>query len=164
MNNGIDDEPTLRLYFQDPMPPSTGYEHRPGHWISEPSWLSPNVRNVHYSLTTGLSLDGDEARWTTGRRKLGESAYPTFPMTSVKKMAARYCSNKPVAMFAARLCEVLSSGQVTRLTYGTLNLTHRNSNAQVEPLQPGRRYWRDIDLERSSRAIVGNRGSKPQRV
>lgn len=55
-------------------------------------------------------------------------------------------SSEPVAMLAARLGDVRPDGAITRVTYGLLNLTHRDSHAQPEPLEPGRRYRVRIKL------------------
>ena len=41
---------------------------------------------------------------------------------------------------AARLSDVAPGGAATRVTYGLLNLTHRESHAEPAPLEPGRRY------------------------
>jgi uncharacterized protein len=49
-------------------------------------------------------------------------------------------SDRPVAMVAVRLSDVAPDGEATRVTYGLLNLTHRDSDEQPEPLEPGRRY------------------------
>ena len=49
-------------------------------------------------------------------------------------------SNRPVAMVAARLSDVAPDDNATRVTYGLLNLTHRNSHEEPEPLEPGKRY------------------------
>lgn len=46
--------------------------------------------------------------------------------------------DRPVAMIAARLSDVLPDGSATRFTYGLLNLTHRNSRAHPEHMEPGR--------------------------
>jgi hypothetical protein len=43
-------------------------------------------------------------------------------------------------MVAARLSDVMPSDSATRVTYGLLNLTHRNGSAEPVPLQPGRIY------------------------
>src|SRR5690606_11572763 len=51
-----------------------------------------------------------------------------------------------VALFAARLSDVDEEGRATRVTYGLLNLTHRDSHEQPEPLQPGRTYTVRITL------------------
>ncbi|MFP5322767.1 MAG: CocE/NonD family hydrolase [Acidimicrobiia bacterium] len=49
-------------------------------------------------------------------------------------------SDRPVAMVAVRLSDVAPDGEATRVTYGLLNLTHRDSDEHPEPLEPGRRY------------------------
>ncbi|UCE30290.1 MAG: CocE/NonD family hydrolase [Burkholderiales bacterium] len=46
----------------------------------------------------------------------------------------------PVAMIAARLSDMRADGKATRVTYGLLNLTHREGSEQPRPLEPGRRY------------------------
>lgn len=49
-------------------------------------------------------------------------------------------SDQPVAMVAVRLSDVAPDGEATRVTYGLLNLTHRDSDEKPEPMEPGRRY------------------------
>ena len=49
-------------------------------------------------------------------------------------------SDKPVAMIAVRLTDVAPNDRATRVTFGILNLTHRDSNEQPQPLEPGRKY------------------------
>lgn len=44
------DEPMLYAWMQDSVPPSTAYEDRPGRWVCEPSWPSPQVRRTEYPL------------------------------------------------------------------------------------------------------------------
>jgi len=48
--------------------------------------------------------------------------------------------DRPVAMIAARLNDVRPDGSVTRVTYGVLNLTHRDGHDNPVPLVPGERY------------------------
>ena len=40
---GIDDEPALRVWMQDPVAPAARYSERPGRWVAEESWPSPNI-------------------------------------------------------------------------------------------------------------------------
>jgi uncharacterized protein len=47
---GIMDEPMLRLFMQDPVPPRAGYDERPGRWVGEPAWPSPNVERSRFAL------------------------------------------------------------------------------------------------------------------
>nr|MDQ3988439.1 CocE/NonD family hydrolase [Actinomycetota bacterium] len=49
-------------------------------------------------------------------------------------------ASEPVAMVAARLSDVAPGGATTRVTYGLLNLTHRDSHDTPQPLEPGQRY------------------------
>jgi hypothetical protein len=48
--------------------------------------------------------------------------------------------DRPLAQVAARLVDVDADGAATRVTYGVLNLSHRNGHETPEPLEPGRRY------------------------
>lgn len=48
--------------------------------------------------------------------------------------------DRPVAMIAARLSDVQPDGRATRVTYGLLNLTHRDGDEHPEPLEPGKCY------------------------
>ncbi len=55
-------------------------------------------------------------------------------------------SDKPVAQLVARLNDVAPDGGVTRVSYGVLNLTHRDSHAAPTPLEPGKRYQVKLKL------------------
>ena len=62
------------------------------------------------------------------------------------ELSLEVSSNKPVAMIAVRLSDVLPDGKVTRVTYGLLNLTHRNSSEHPEYLEPQKRYLIQMKL------------------
>jgi len=49
-------------------------------------------------------------------------------------------SDRPVANLAARLCDVHPSGESLRVSYGVLNLTHRDGHERPAPLAVGQRY------------------------
>jgi uncharacterized protein len=49
-DNGVMDEPMLRIWMQESVPPSTAYEERPGRWVGEASWPSPQVHGVAHPL------------------------------------------------------------------------------------------------------------------
>jgi putative CocE/NonD family hydrolase len=55
--------------------------------------------------------------------------------------------DQPVAMLAARLIDIQPDGKATRVSYGLLNLTHRDSDAQPTALEPGRRYRVTLQLK-----------------
>ncbi len=56
-------------------------------------------------------------------------------------------ADRPNAFLAVRLCDVAPTGESTRVTYGILNLTHRESHERPSPLVPGRRYALRIRLD-----------------
>ncbi|GAA3721987.1 hypothetical protein HDA32_002138 [Spinactinospora alkalitolerans] len=55
-------------------------------------------------------------------------------------------ASEPVAMVAARLSDVAPDGSATRVTYGLLNFTRRDSFDEPEPLVPGKRYRAAVQL------------------
>jgi putative CocE/NonD family hydrolase len=55
-DTGIMDEPQLRLYMQDSVAPAGWHAERPGRWVAEPSWPSPNVTRAPFHLGADGSL------------------------------------------------------------------------------------------------------------
>ena len=55
-------------------------------------------------------------------------------------------SDKPQAQVAVRLSDVAPDGTVTRVTYGLLNLTHRDSHEHPQELRPGKKYSVNVRL------------------
>ena len=51
---GIMDEPMLRTWMQDAVEPLPSYAERPGRWLTEPAWPSPNVA----TRTLTIGVDG----------------------------------------------------------------------------------------------------------
>jgi hypothetical protein len=67
-------------------------------------------------------------------------------------------SDKPQAMIAVRLNEVWPDGAVTRISFGVLNLTHRNGHAEPKPLEPGKLYRVRVPMKALAHAFArGNR-------
>lgn len=61
--------------------------------------------------------------------------------------------SEPVALVAARLSDVSPDGAATRVSYGILNLTRRDSTESPEPLEPGRRYRATLPLNGVAQAF-----------
>ncbi len=59
----------------------------------------------------------------------------------------RLSADKPLAQIVVRLCEVHDDGASTRITYGVLNLCHRDSHEHPEPLDPGQVYEIRLTLD-----------------
>ena len=67
-------------------------------------------------------------------------------------------ADRPVAQLIARLCSVDPEGRSTRVTYGVLNLTHRDSDADPTPLEPGRPYTVTLQLNEIAQQFpIGHR-------
>lgn len=54
--------------------------------------------------------------------------------------------DRPVAQVVARLSDIRPDGKATRVTYGLLNLTHRNGSADPTPMAPGQRVSVTVQL------------------
>jgi hypothetical protein len=55
-------------------------------------------------------------------------------------------SSCEVAQIAVRLSDLHPDGKATRVTWGILNLTHRDGDAEPEPLEPGKTYKVQVKL------------------
>ena len=174
---GIMDEPMLRAWMQDHQPPTTFYQERPGRWVGEPKWPSPNIRERTLVLASPGTLEPPEA-------EVGEGVMTIQSPLSVGLFAGKWCSyaatpdlphdqreedggalvfdsalldrpleilgsptlevelaaDRPVAMLAVRLSDVAPDDKVTRVTYGLLNLTHRDGSGEPQALESDRRY------------------------
>ena len=53
IDTGIMDEPAYRVWMQDSVPPRSEYDERPGRWVAEPSWPSPDIGTRDYVLIPG---------------------------------------------------------------------------------------------------------------
>ncbi|MDN5748036.1 MAG: CocE/NonD family hydrolase [Pseudonocardia sp.] len=189
---GVMDEPALRIWMQETVPPSTAYEERPGRWVGEPSWPSPQVHAVRHPL-------GDNRIGRPGS-PVGEDVPAELTVQSplsVGQFAGKWCSynappdlpydqreedggslvfdgdvlterleilgspvaelefavDRPVAMVAARLSDVAPDGRATRISYGLLNLTHRDGHERPQMLVPGERYRADVTLNAMAQAV-----------
>jgi len=179
VDTGIMDEPMLRVWMQESVPPSARYEERPGRWVAEPEWPSPNILPASFRLSEGHDLlpeaegqDDDDATLDI-RSPLSVGLYagkwcsynapPDLPhdqrdedggslifQTARLETPMEICgqpmveleleADQPVAMVALRLTDIAEDDKATRVSYGLLNLTHRDSDEHPEPLEPGKRY------------------------
>ena len=53
IDNGIDEEPMLRAWIQDPVPGRAYHAERPGRWVAEESWPAPGVSERTFALGDG---------------------------------------------------------------------------------------------------------------
>jgi len=76
-----------------------------------------------------------------------------FEILGTPRVELEVSVNRPVAMIAVRLSDVAPDDRATRVSYGLLNLTHRNSSESPEPLEPGRRYRISLDMNHIAQAF-----------
>ena len=55
-------------------------------------------------------------------------------------------SDRPLAQLCARLCDVAPDGRSRRISYGVLNLAHRDSHAEPSAMTPGQFYLVSLKL------------------
>lgn len=182
IETGIMQEPMLRAWMLDSMPPSTFYHQRYGRWVSEPSWPSANIGSKIFKLDKYSLVDEKTdieekplclqsplsnglfaGKWCSysatpdlphdqREEEGGALVFTTEPFDSAFEILGApvvelaLSADKPVAMVAVRLSDVHPDNKSTRVTYGLLNLTHRDSHEKPTPLEPGKRYCVRVQL------------------
>ena len=91
-----------------------------------PIWLGPEAP-VDQRLDDGGSLLFDTAPLAADVEILG-----------APELHLALTVDRPQANLAVRLCDVHPGGEATRVTYGLLNLCHRDGSVKPSPLQPGK--------------------------
>jgi len=93
----------------------------------------------------GYSKPGD-APLDKRRDDAGSLTFETAPLAEPLDIAGdaeailHLSVDRPVAQLSVRIADVHPDGRSTRVTFGVLNLTHRDSHEAPEPLEPGRVY------------------------
>ncbi|MGZ4149151.1 MAG: CocE/NonD family hydrolase [Actinomycetota bacterium] len=185
--NGIEDEPMLRAWLQEPAGPEELALDRPGRWVSEPVWPPPARPARRYLAADGLAASpgppGEHAHRGLQRHGLlagtwcpyGPAAdvapdqreedalcltFETEPLAERVELLGHprlhlaVAADRPRAFVVARLCAVAPDGTSTLLSRGVLNLTHRDGHDAPTPLEPGRTYEVDLELDALGQAIA----------
>ena len=74
-------------------------------------------------------------------------AEEAMDIVGAPRLRLRLSSDKPQAQIAVRLNHIHPDGAATRITYGVLNLCHRDGHAAPAALEPGREYDITLDLD-----------------
>lgn len=81
-----------------------------------------------------------------------------FDLVGDGALALRFSVDRPVAQVAVRLGDVAPDGGVTRVSFGVLNLTHRDGHEDPQPLVPGEIYEARVALKHVAQHFrVGHR-------
>ncbi len=70
----------------------------------------------------------------------------TVEILGAPVLTVELASDRPIATLIARLCDVHPTEESLRVSFGVLNLTHRDGHAEPTPLVPGQRYQVRIQL------------------
>jgi predicted acyl esterase len=145
VDTGVMDEPMLRAWMTESVKPASHHDTLPGRWISEPSWPPPGIKPRRLFLTDeGLrDQQEDDARSLTFETPPLDAPIEILGAPVVTLDVA---SDRPIANLVVRLCDVHPSGESLRVSYGVLNLTHRESHEQPALLAIGERYRVRIQL------------------
>lgn len=106
------------------------------------------------------ALPGDQPA-DQRREDAGSLVFETEPLTEQLDIAGdgrltlMVASDRPVAQVTARLMDVAPDGAATRVSYGILNLTHRDSDEDPQPLQPGKGYPVTVPLKHVAQTFRG---------
>ncbi|RST86947.1 CocE/NonD family hydrolase [Aquibium carbonis] len=60
-DTGVEDDPAMRVYLMDSVPPRDWYEERPGRWIAERDWPSSTIGKQTLTLMPGGVLAKSDA-------------------------------------------------------------------------------------------------------
>jgi putative CocE/NonD family hydrolase len=191
-DTGIMNEPLLRCWMEDSVPPRTYYRERPGRWVAEAAWPSANISpttfylnrdglgetagaTTHLDISSPLNvglmagqwcphgldpdLAGDQRNETGGSLVFdSERLSAGMEILGAPIIELDLSCDRPQGMVAVCLSEVLPDGAATRVSYGLLNLSHRDSHEFPERLEPGKDYRVRIQLnDAGHRFEAGNR-------
>lgn len=172
IDTGLMDEPMLRVWMQDSVPPQSLFSVRPGRWVAEPAWPPAGGESRVLPLTgdeprelLGVQSAGSEAGvWCSdgqpadlpGDQRRDDAVSLTFDseplddpleILGFPSVVLSFASDRPSALVCVRLCDVAPDGTSTLVTRGLLNLAHRESHEHAAPLEPGRRYEAAVELD-----------------
>jgi putative CocE/NonD family hydrolase len=181
--NGVESDPLLRLWLQDWVPPQPHHDQRPGRWITFEEWPPKETKLTDFRLETGDSAltvhspqgtglaGGEWCPYVFGKvgpevpldqrdDDEGSLVFDFEPLTTELTLVGAPVAvlsiavDQPEALVAVRLSDVSPDGQVARVSFGLLNLSHRDGHAEPRPLEPGKRYSIRIPLKESAHVFA----------
>ncbi|MFP7493146.1 CocE/NonD family hydrolase [Terribacillus saccharophilus] len=186
-DTGIMEEPMLRAWMQESVPPEVEYEERPGRWVAETQWPSPVIEQKplyldgselkdessagmpvtvatmqQHGLYAGVFCPFGQPGDMPSDQRLENGFATVFTSEPLKermeilgavKLQLEISSDQEQALVAVRLNDVAPNGSVTRVTWGMLNLTHRNGHEFPTDLIPGEKISVTVQLNDIAHAL-----------
>ncbi len=156
-------------WVAEPTWPSPTVETRRLHLNADGLGREPEPtteRSIRSPLTTGgqsgvwcaFGADGElpgDQRSDDGQSLTFDSAPLTddLELLGAPVVELDVAADHPAGMVAVRLCEVFPDGASARLTYGLVNLSHRKSHEDPEPMTPDERTRVRIQLNDCAQSI-----------
>ncbi|WP_235515531.1 CocE/NonD family hydrolase, partial [Curtobacterium sp. Leaf183] len=166
VDTGVERDPALRAWINDPEPPASYYAERTGRWVGATTWPSASTEPRTLSLDT-LRGGRDGSVVVDSPQETGADAGRFFPFGNATdlppdqraedgrsvcfdlpvdtafdllgnvEVAVAVTSDQPRATVTVRLCDVAPDGSSTLVTRGVLNAARRNGMDRNDPLEPG---------------------------
>ncbi|TCK60218.1 CocE/NonD family hydrolase [Curtobacterium sp. PhB136] len=166
VDTGVEQEPALRAWINDPEPPASYYAERTGRWVGATAWPSTSTEPRVLPLDT-LRGGRDGAVVVASPEETGADAGRFFPFGNATDLppdqraedGRSVCfdlpveesfdllgnvlvdlsvtSDQPRATVTVRLCDVAPDGSSTLVTRGVVNAARRNGMDRDDPLEPG---------------------------
>ncbi|OIH93916.1 peptidase S15 [Curtobacterium sp. MCBA15_001] len=165
-DTGVEQDPALRAWINDPEPPATYYAERTGRWVGATTWPAAETapRTIGLDVLRG---GGDGPVVVDSPQETGADAGRFFPFGNATDLppdqraedGRSVCFDLPVdsafdllgnvlvdltvtadaprATVTVRLCDVAPDGSSTLVTRGVLNAARRNGMDHDDPLEPG---------------------------
>lgn len=174
VDTGIMREPMFRAFMPYATARESLPAPIPGRWIAEQQWPPATLAGLWYLNEGGLSNERGPSRTLTYRAReiVGLSkpewldrlpieqgaddakslCFDSAPLAADVEILGyprahlRIAADQRLAKVAVRVTEVLPDGRSWLITYGLLNLTHRDSHTEPSPLQPGEFYEVEVPL------------------
>jgi uncharacterized protein len=185
-DTGVLDDPDLRFWMQEGVPPRKDHRPRRGRWVAEERWPSRRTVVRRYALGEGTltrARAGRRPLTIRGNQRTGAAAgtwcpwgvselpgdqrredrlsltFASDPLTERLEIMGspivtlELSADRPLALVAARLCDVSPAGPSTLVARGLLNLAHRDGSDEPRPVEPGRRYTVEVPLDAAAYAF-----------
>jgi putative CocE/NonD family hydrolase len=189
IDTGIMDEPMLRAWMPEAIPPQPLEMEWPGRWVAEPAWPPENTAAQAYTLGDNrLTQSAEPARSLTiqGAQTNGAAAgvwcpygnttgmpidqrtddglslcFTSSPLDEPMEILGfpqvrlKLSVDQPDALLAVRLCDVAPDGASRLVSWGLLNLAHREGHTEPQPLEPGAVYRVNVQLNVAAHHLAG---------
>jgi len=147
------------------------YPLAPGRVASEAEPVEEATLTIQSPLSTGLFAGkwcsyaaGPDMPYDQREEDGGALVFDSDPLEApleilgAPAVSLELSANQPVGMIAIRLSDVAPDDKATRVTYGLLNLCHRESHARPTPLTPGEAFRVRLELnDVAHRFLAGHR-------